>query len=122
MQAYDWPGNVRELMNLIERAVITSRSRKLRFELLGLQKTAPTTALAPEPSRVIPQTEIKRLEKENILAALNQSDWRVHGPDGAAELLDMRPTTLASRIKRMGLTRVVDPFTARMTPQDKPTR
>lgn len=48
---------------------------------------------------------MKHRERENILAALNQTNWQVHGPGGAAELLGLRPTTLASRIKRMGLAR-----------------
>ncbi len=106
LQAYDWPGNVRELMNVIERAVITSRSKSLRFDLPATaargKKAAPSP---PGQAAVVPQSEIKRIEKENTLAALNQSEWQVHGPGGAAELLGMRPTTLASRIKRMGLTR-----------------
>jgi transcriptional regulator with GAF, ATPase, and Fis domain len=46
---------------------------------------------------------MKRRDRENVLAALNQTNWQVHGPGGAAELLGIRPTTLASRIKRMGL-------------------
>ncbi len=48
---------------------------------------------------------MKQRERENILAALDQTDWRVHGPGGAAELLGVRPTTLTSRIKRMKLSK-----------------
>ena len=48
---------------------------------------------------------MKRRDRENVLAALNQTNWQVHGPGGAAELLGIRPTTLASRIKRMGLSK-----------------
>lgn len=105
LQAYDWPGNVRELMNVLERAVITSRQGRLRLDLptAGRKSSRPGAAIA-QPTTVVPDTEIKRLEKENMLAALNQTGWRVHGPGGAAELLGMRPTTLASRIKRMRLT------------------
>ena len=105
LQGYDWPGNVRELMNVIERAVITSRSGPLRLDLPHSQRGPMMAAAPPDPNVIVPQAEIKRLERENILAALDRADWQVQGPGGAAELLEMRPTTLASRIKRMGLRR-----------------
>ena len=107
LQAYDWPGNVRELLNVIERAVITSCTGAVRFDLPRpdsgkARKTdaTPTTS----STTVLSDAEMKQRERENILAALDQTNWRVHGPGGAAELLGMRPTTLASRITRMGLT------------------
>ena len=105
LQAYAWPGNVRELINVIERAVITSRSRALRFDFPDARQRGRRAAPAVDRGVVLPQSEIKRIEQENIRAALAQTDGRVHGPGGAAELLGMRPTTLASRIKRMGLDR-----------------
>ncbi len=108
MQSYDWPGNVRELQNVIERAVITSRSGTIRLDLKQTPSGPKRSTTPPSQSSqgtVLPDTEMKRLERENILAALRQTNWQVHGPGGAAELLGLRPTTLASRIKRMGLTR-----------------
>jgi transcriptional regulator with GAF, ATPase, and Fis domain len=54
---------------------------------------------------VVTDAEMKRRDREKVLAALNQSNWQVHGPGGEAELLGIRPTTLALRIKRMGLRR-----------------
>ncbi len=108
LQAYDWPGNVRELMNVIERAVITSRTGAVRFDLPrpSLSKTSkPTRTSATASTTVVSDTEMKRRERENILEALDQTNWRVHGPGGAAELLGIRPTTLASRIKRMRLSK-----------------
>ena len=109
LQTYDWPGNVRELQNVIERAVITSQSGKLRFDL----PTGKASREAPIPipkgyetgekSKVLTFEEIRQLDRKNILAALKQTDGKVFGKGGAAELLDTRPTTLASRIKRMGL-------------------
>lgn len=107
LQAYDWPGNVRELLNVIERAVITSRSGTIRLDLPRTSSgKARKSASAPgsPPATVVPDAEMKHRERENILAALNQTNWQVHGPGGAAEVLGLRPTTLASRIKRMGLT------------------
>ncbi len=112
LQAYDWPGNVRELLNVIERAVITSRTGAIRFDLprpnsgkAGKADATPTTS----STTVVSDAEMKQRERENIRAALDQTNGRVHGPGGAAELLGMRPTTLASRIKRMGLTQPTSP-------------
>ncbi len=106
LQRYDWPGNVRELLNVIERAVITSRKGEIRFNLpqQSLKKQQQNRASAPaSPTIVVADAEMKQRERENILAALDQTNWQVQGPGGAAELLDIRPTTLASRIKRMKL-------------------
>jgi PAS domain S-box-containing protein len=109
LQAYDWPGNVRELQNVIERAIITSRSDKLRFDLpagkVSRETPAPNRAEndAGGKPRIRTFEEIKQLDRSNILAALEQTGGKVFGTGGAAELLDTRPTTLASRIKRLGL-------------------
>ena len=109
LQGYDWPGNVRELQNVIERAVITSRGDALHFDLTDLVQapgsftpsaTIPKTRLVME---VIPEAEKPQRERENILAALERSNWKVGGAGGAAELLGIKPTTLHSRIKKMGL-------------------
>lgn len=109
LQTYDWPGNVRELQNVIERAVITSQSGKLRFDL----PTGKASREAPIPipkgyetgekPKVLTFEEIRQLDRDNLLAALRQTGGKVFGTGGAAELLNTRPTTLASRIKRMGL-------------------
>lgn len=109
LQAYDWPGNVRELQNVIERAVISTQSEKLHFDLPVGPSAQRTTVparqgkVAEEPARVLTFEEIKQLDRDNILAALHQTGGKVFGPGGAAELLETRPTTLASRIQRMGL-------------------
>jgi transcriptional regulator with GAF, ATPase, and Fis domain len=108
LQAYDWPGNVRELLNVIERAVITSRTGTVLFDLPHAQSSKsrkPDPTPTSPSATVVPDVEMKRRERENILAALDQTNWRVHGPGGAAELLGVRPTTLTSRIKRMGFTK-----------------
>lgn len=108
LQSYDWPGNVRELQNVIERAVITSRTGELRFDLTDerSQHAPPTSSSSPPAygtAEVISEAEMRRRERENLLAALERSDWRVYGADGAAALLGVKPSTLASRIKKMGL-------------------
>jgi PAS domain S-box-containing protein len=112
LQGYDWPGNVRELQNVIERAIITSRSGKVSFQLARESKKQPfTTSNQKEPdtkARTLTQEEMKSRKCENILNALNQCRWKITGPDGAAELLEMKPTTLHSIIKKMGLKRPIN--------------
>ncbi|MCK5421138.1 MAG: hydrogenase, partial [Deltaproteobacteria bacterium] len=104
-----WPGNVRELQNVIERAIITSRSGGLRFDLpqgeASLYSRNPSLADSGDGRAVIPETEMKQRERGNVVAALNQCGWKIYGPGGAAELLGIKPTTLTSRIKKMGLKR-----------------
>ncbi len=113
LQGYDWPGNVRELQNVIERAVITSRGHALHFDLPDLvqpSESIASSAAIPKASNemdLIPEAEKPHRERENILAALRRSNWKVGGPGGAAELLGVKPTTLHSRIKKMGLKKPV---------------
>ncbi len=109
LQRYDWPGNVRELQNVIERAVITARGGVLRFDLpepdqaqQPLPQAAPV-AKAAEEGEVFSAAEMERRDRENVLAGLQRSDWKVYGADGAAELLGVKPTTLISRMKKLGL-------------------
>jgi len=107
LQEYHWPGNVRELQNVIERAVITSRSGALHLDLSGGDDQA-VSALLPDTAEdhareIVSDAEMKRRERDNLLAALDRTNWKIYGDGGAAELLDVRPTTLASRITRLGL-------------------
>lgn len=102
-----WPGNVRELQNAVERAVILSQGGALRFNLesSGLvrpDKPLPASPAAPSP-RLLTREDLKQLERESIGLALEQADGRIFGPNGAAELLGMKPTTLTSRIAALGL-------------------
>ena len=99
LQGYDWPGNVRELRNVIERSVITSKSAVLRFDLPS-REPRQSTDRATDP---VPHRELKQRERDNLLAALQATGWKIYGPGGAAELLQIKPTTLASRVKKMGL-------------------
>jgi PAS domain S-box-containing protein len=107
---YDWPGNVRELKNVIERAVILSQGHVLRLDLSLPDKgenAAGPAAAASEPVRegVLTEREMKALQKKNLVAALKQANWRVSGKGGAADLLGIRPTTLADRIRTLGIKR-----------------
>jgi len=107
LQRYDWPGNVRELQNVIERAVIVSAGGELRLDLpapagADVGRYVPV-AHADESAApaVLTYDELKRRERDNILAALRQAGGQVSGPGGAAQLLGVRPTTLASKMKAM---------------------
>ena len=110
LQSYDWPGNVRELQNIIERAVIRSRNGQLDFALRpsgpaswhGPRKTVPGAKTAPGSLR-----DLKQQERAFILDALARTSGKIYGSDGAAALLGLKPTTLSSKVHRMGLKKFV---------------
>ena len=105
LAAHDWPGNVRELQNAVERAVILSQGGPLRFELPAAAPDESSHKKSPplNPSKLLTRDELKRHERESIAAALKQTGGKIFGTGGAAELLGMKPTTLASRIKALGI-------------------
>src|SRR6201985_3610026 len=108
LQNHDWPGNVRELRNVIERAAIFAQGGALDFDL-------PTTGSDPMPfepvdregveQEFLTEAEMRRRERENLFAVLRKTGWKINGVDGAAEILGVKPTTLISRIEKMGLKR-----------------
>src|SRR5713101_6632680 len=103
---YHWPGNVRELQNTVERAIILWREGPLTFELPASQtrENDQQTASTVKPG-LVTRDELKRQEREAIIAALKQTNGKVSGPGGAAELLGLKPSTLASRISSLGINR-----------------
>ncbi len=117
LSTYDFPGNIRELKNIIERAVILSKGGTLNFDLPS--KIAPEQTSLPSPSPVpefpaspglssnefLGEDDFKARQRQQILSALEQTNWKIYGPRGAAEMLGIKPTTLSSRIRRMGLKR-----------------
>ncbi len=111
LKAHDWPGNVRELQNIIERALILSPQGRLHFDLPGSRGGTPLHGQgSPEASSgpaapILTETEIAALQKQNLLAALIRSDWKIYGKDGAAQLLGIKPTTLIERMRRWGIKR-----------------
>lgn len=110
LQNYDWPGNIRELRNVIERAVIMARGGALEFDLPGATTSPaiPTPPTEPgEEREFLTEPEMQRKERDNLLVVLEKTGWKIKGADGAAELLGVKPTTLLSRIKKMGLRRDV---------------
>jgi formate hydrogenlyase transcriptional activator len=96
LQRYHWPGNVRELRNVIERAVIVATGRQL---------------MVPPPRPCTPRTRphnamtLSELEVDHIRGVLESTEWRVRGIGGAAERLGLKPTTLESRMAKLGITR-----------------
>ncbi len=106
LKRYDWPGNVRELKNVIERAVILSPGTMLRLEaslpLATGSESAPEPAPAPE-QEILTESEMRDFRRNNIVSALKKTGWRVSGEGGAAELLGVRPTTLADRIRALNI-------------------
>jgi transcriptional regulator with GAF, ATPase, and Fis domain len=113
LQSYDWPGNIRELQNVIERAVILAQSGSLHFDLpvAGYSAAAPISAspekLKAEAGQIFTEAELRQRERNNVQTALTRTDWKIHGPGGTAELLGVKPSTLISRIKKLGLNRPV---------------
>jgi formate hydrogenlyase transcriptional activator len=119
---YSWPGNIRELENLIERAVLLSTGKELRVPIgeLKAATAAFSAAAGASDQSAIPMaiagapnvysTPIATLEdadRQHILRALRQTNWRIAGPQGAATLLGMKRTTLQARIRKLGIKRPV---------------
>ena len=102
LRSYAWPGNVRELQNVIERAVIISQGGALRVDLALGWPRMKSRHTAVKGS-VLSREEVKRRERENLMRAIEQCKGKIYGPDGAAAILGMKPTTLSSRIKKMNL-------------------
>ena len=105
LQRYDWPGNARELQNVIERATITATGKALRFDLSDKHFDRGNLETETNIREVLTDTEMKRRVEENIRAALKETDGKVYGSSGAAALLEMKPTTLASFITKNRLKR-----------------
>ena len=107
LQSYQWPGNIRELENVIERAVIVSNTKKIDIDLPvngNAELTDNGNAEASEVKKLImTDNERQQRDRQIIIQALKETSGKVFGPGGAAELLDVKPTTLASRIKRLGI-------------------
>ena len=94
LQSYRWPGNVRELRNVVERAVILSTGGPLVIPVPRQAARVPETAMT-----------LEALEIDHIKKVLESTNWRVRGAGGAAERLGLKPTTLESRMARLGISR-----------------
>jgi formate hydrogenlyase transcriptional activator len=94
LQRYSWPGNVRELRNAVERAMIVATGPRLTIDVPASSAT---------PAKL--STKLVDVEDRHIRAILESTGWRIRGTGGAAELLDLRPTTLETRMARLGIKR-----------------
>lgn len=104
LQRYDWPGNVRELQHALERACIVATDGRLRFDFVKEPSRRHEPGHCATPSeRILTELEMRELEANNIRAALLASQGKIYGVEGAAARLGMKPTTLASRIKALGI-------------------
>ena len=113
LESYEWPGNIRELRNVIERAAIFARGGALEFDLPVTGASVDPTSFGPQYSdgldpEYLTESEMRRRERENLLAILQKTGWRIKGSDGAAELLGVKATTLVARIKKMGFNRPLE--------------
>ena len=102
---YHWPGNVRELENFIERSVILSHGAELQIPLAELRGRLNLPATVSPDASSAGIATLEHAEREHIIRALREAEWIVGGPNGAANRLGMKRTTLQSRIKKLGIAR-----------------
>jgi transcriptional regulator with GAF, ATPase, and Fis domain len=110
LMRHGWPGNIREFRNTIERAVILSSGNRARLDLAmpenpGTPPDPWENSIPTEEARFVTDAEMREQEKANLIAALRHAKWRVWGPDGAAGLLGIKPSTLTYRMKVLGITK-----------------
>jgi transcriptional regulator with GAF, ATPase, and Fis domain len=112
LQRYDWPGNIRELQNVVERAVILSKGVRLRFDVAlsgqpayGVDGVDRADGMdeADAEDVIVTDREWRERERRNLIKALERTNSRIYGKGGAAELLGLNPTTLASRLRALNI-------------------
>jgi formate hydrogenlyase transcriptional activator len=108
--AYTWPGNIRELENVVERAMILSPGPELALEpgMLPTVSTSAPATLATELDASDSRGDsftLEQAERNHIISILKRTRWQIEGPQGAARALNVHPSTLRSRIKKLGLRR-----------------
>lgn len=102
---YPWPGNVRELHNVIEHAAILARNGRIHIDLPSSSRATRAASGTSDAALLLTEDERRERDRASILAALDACGGKIFGPGGAAELLRVRPTTLTSRIKALGVPR-----------------
>ena len=115
LKSYEWPGNVRELQNVIERAAVISTGRQLQLpeqwaasfgSFLGVETEADAVSNSNSTKAAPRETTLEELERAHILQVLQQTGWRVEGAKGAAMILGLNPSTLRSRMQKLGIRRI----------------
>ena len=94
LENYSWPGNVRELRNVIERAMILTKGKALHVEMPQSSMSSQSQSLG-----------LQDVEKSHIMDVLSMTHWKVRGENGAAELLHLKPSTLESKMQKLGINR-----------------
>jgi transcriptional regulator with GAF, ATPase, and Fis domain len=106
LQGYSWPGNIRELQNVIQRAMIGAQKGRLALDMPSKVGTPePGQALEADQARLLNNTEMRQVERANLVAVLNHLRWQIAGAGGAAQFLGLNPATLTSRLKALGIER-----------------
>ena len=105
---YDWPGNVRELENIIERGLIVSQSEVLEAGdwLPKIQEPIHQQTQLMESSSAQNDVTLESRERQHILEVLTKKNWKIRGANGAAKILEINPTTLEARMKKLGLAKL----------------
>ena len=101
LMVYGWPGNVRELENIIERAMILYRGQPLRFD--GLQQTVGQQGAGAAVAGDGIPLELDAMNVQHIKRVLEMTAGKIHGPGGAAEILGINPSTLRTKMKKLGI-------------------
>lgn len=112
---YDWPGNVRELQNVVERMAVTAKGSQLTLPADWLSDSQTPLRYEPVNSQRVnsavaaqQETTVESIERAHILRILEQRHWRIEGPQGAAIVLGLKPSTLRSRMRKLHINRSAD--------------
>ncbi|MCK5703509.1 MAG: sigma-54-dependent Fis family transcriptional regulator, partial [Cyclobacteriaceae bacterium] len=103
LQDYDWPGNVRELENVLERAIISSEGDTIKLDDNQLKSSLSKHIILDPIANSI--TKLSDSQKNHIIKVLEECDWKINGEEGAANKLGMPPSTLRSKMKKLGIVR-----------------
>jgi transcriptional regulator with GAF, ATPase, and Fis domain len=107
LMMYDWPGNVRELENIIERGLIISKTNALEIgdwlPKIASKELTPRAAIPTVKTQTAKSLE--GVERQHILEVLEKTNWKIRGENGAAKVLEINPTTLEARMKKLGIVR-----------------